>query len=72
MSKSKNNGVSPDSVAEKYGIDTLRLALMFGAPPESDFNFDENFLQAMKQFLDKLVRLQDSLIEKSNTFSKSK
>jgi leucyl-tRNA synthetase len=44
MSKSKNNGVSPDLMAEKYGIDTLRLALMFGAPPESDLNFDENFL----------------------------
>lgn len=44
MSKSKGNGVLPDTMAEKYGVDTLRLALMFGAPPESDFNFDENFI----------------------------
>ena len=44
MSKSKGNGVAPDTMAEKYGVDTLRLALMFGGPPESDLNFDENFL----------------------------
>ena len=48
MSKSKNNGVVPDSMATKYGVDSLRLALMFSAPPESDVNFDENFLQNMK------------------------
>lgn len=44
MSKSKGNGVLPDSMAEKYGVDTLRLSLMFAAPPESDVNFDENFI----------------------------
>jgi leucyl-tRNA synthetase len=44
MSKSKGNGVSPDTMADKYGVDTLRLALMFGGPPESDLNFDESFL----------------------------
>ena len=48
MSKSKGNGISPDTMAEKYGVDTLRLALMFGGPPESDLNFDENFLLSMK------------------------
>ena len=48
MSKSKGNGQAPDSLTEKYGIDTLRLALMFGAPAESDFNFDESFLSSMK------------------------
>ena len=33
MSKSKGNGVIPDTMAEKYGVDSLRLALMFGGPP---------------------------------------
>ena len=56
MSKSKGNGVAPDSMAEKFGVDTLRFALMFGAPPEADLNFDENFLQSMKQFLDKVSK----------------
>jgi leucyl-tRNA synthetase len=62
MSKSKGNGVSPDSMASKYGVDTLRLALMFGAPPESDLNFDENFLKSMKQFLDKVSKSSEEPI----------
>jgi len=41
MSKSKGNGVTPDSVQAKYGIDTLRVAILAGAPPESDLNWDE-------------------------------
>lgn len=44
MSKSKGNGIIPEEMTEKYGVDTLRLALLFGAPAESDFNFDEHFL----------------------------
>ncbi len=44
MSKSKGNGIAPDTMAEKYGVDTLRLALMFAGPPESDINFEESFL----------------------------
>ena len=42
MSKSKGNGVSPKSLAQEHGVDTLRSAIMFGAPPEHDLNFDEN------------------------------
>jgi leucyl-tRNA synthetase len=57
MSKSKGNGVAPDTMAEKYGVDTLRLALMFGGPPESDLNFDENFPVSMKSFLDKVAKM---------------
>lgn len=40
MSKSKGNGVSPRILAEEFGVDTLRSAIMFGAPPEHDLNFD--------------------------------
>lgn len=61
MSKSKGNGVAPDTMAQKYGVDTLRLALMFGGPPESDLNFDENFLVSMKAFLDKIAKTGESL-----------
>ncbi len=61
MSKSKGNGIVPDVMAEKYGVDTLRLSLMFGGPPESDLNFDENFLSSMKSFLDKVSKTADSL-----------
>ena len=41
MSKSKGNVVPPSSVIEPYGADTMRLAILFIAPPEKDFNWDE-------------------------------
>jgi leucyl-tRNA synthetase len=61
MSKSKGNGIAPDTMASKYGVDTLRLALMFGGPPESDLNFDESFLGSMKSFLDKVAKMGEAL-----------
>jgi leucyl-tRNA synthetase len=61
MSKSKGNGVSPDTLSSKYGVDTLRLALMFGGPPESDLNFDEAFLVNMKAFLDRVAKAGDNI-----------
>ena len=42
MSKSKGNGIAPGEMAEIYGVDTLRMATLFGAPPEKELNFDEN------------------------------
>lgn len=54
MSKSKGNGVIPDEMAKIYGVDTLRTALMFAAPPESDVNFDVNFLTSIKDYLDRV------------------
>ncbi|KAM5313667.1 leucine--tRNA ligase, mitochondrial isoform 2-T3 [Glossophaga mutica] len=40
MSKSKHNGVDPEEVLEQYGIDTVRLYLLFAAPPEKDILWD--------------------------------
>ena len=40
MSKSKHNGVDPEEVVEQYGIDTVRLYLLFSAPPEKDILWD--------------------------------
>lgn len=61
MSKSKGNGVAPGEMAEKYGVDTLRMAMMFGAPTESDLNFDEKSLVSMKLYLDKVQRLSEKV-----------
>ena len=47
MSKSKGNGVVPEDVSRVYGVDALRAAILFGAPPESDLNFDVNSLASM-------------------------
>ncbi|XP_068092433.1 leucine--tRNA ligase, mitochondrial [Hyperolius riggenbachi] len=40
MSKSKHNGVDPEEMVAKYGIDTTRLYLLFAAPPEQDILWD--------------------------------
>ncbi|XP_073757160.1 leucine--tRNA ligase, mitochondrial isoform X2 [Callorhinus ursinus] len=40
MSKSKHNGVDPEEVIEQYGIDTIRLYILFAAPPEKDILWD--------------------------------
>lgn len=71
MSKSKGNGIFPEEFTGKYGVDTLRIALMFAAPPESDVNFDENFIQSMKQFLDRVERLSHNLKSIPSVASKS-
>lgn len=54
MSKSKGNGIIPQEMSKLYGVDTLRVAMLFGAPPESDLNFDEKLLQSCKKYLDKV------------------
>lgn len=40
MSKSKHNGVEPEEAVELYGVDTVRLYLLFAAPPEKDILWD--------------------------------
>lgn len=51
MSKSKGNVVSPLSVIEPYGADTMRLAILFIAPPEKDFNWDEEVVAGAHRFI---------------------
>uniref|UniRef100_A0A6Q2XT91 leucine--tRNA ligase n=1 Tax=Esox lucius TaxID=8010 RepID=A0A6Q2XT91_ESOLU len=40
MSKSKNNGLDPQEVVQQYGIDTVRLYILYAAPPEQDILWD--------------------------------
>lgn len=40
MSKSKHNGIDPGELVKEYGIDTLRLYILFAAPPEQDILWD--------------------------------
>ncbi len=54
MSKSKNNGVDPQTMVDKYGADTVRLFSMFAAPPEMSLEWSENGVAGMARFLRRL------------------
>jgi leucyl-tRNA synthetase len=56
MSKSKNNGIDPQTMVEKYGADTVRLFSMFAAPPEQSLEWSEAGVEGMARFLKRLWR----------------
>ncbi len=56
MSKSKNNGVDPQAMVDKYGADTVRLFSMFAAPPEQSLEWSEAGVDGMARFLRRLWR----------------
>ena len=51
MSKSKNNGVDPQDLIEKYGADTARLYTMFTAPPEATLEWNDAAVEGSSRFL---------------------
>jgi leucyl-tRNA synthetase len=51
MSKSKNNGVDPQEMIEKYGADTLRLFSMFAAPPDQSMEWSDAGVEGAQRFL---------------------
>ncbi|MBU6510212.1 MAG: leucine--tRNA ligase, partial [Gammaproteobacteria bacterium] len=54
MSKSKNNGVDPQALVDKYGADTVRLFMMFAAPPEQTLEWSEAGVEGAQRFLKRL------------------
>jgi len=54
MSKSKNNGVDPKLMVDKYGADTVRLFSMFAAPPDQSLEWNEAGVEGMARFLRRL------------------
>ncbi|MCC2625115.1 MAG: leucyl-tRNA synthetase [Burkholderiales bacterium] len=57
MSKSKNNGIDPQMIIEKYGADAARLFMMFTAPPELSLEWSDNGLEGANRFIKRLWRL---------------
>jgi leucyl-tRNA synthetase len=51
MSKSKNNGVDPQDLIERYGADTSRLYMMFTAPPEATLEWNDAAVEGSYRFL---------------------
>jgi leucyl-tRNA synthetase len=56
MSKSKNNGVDPQAMVDKYGADTVRLFSMFAAPPDQSLEWNEAGVEGMARFLRRFWR----------------
>ncbi|NPA15358.1 MAG: leucine--tRNA ligase [Deferribacteres bacterium] len=56
MSKSLGNVVDPDDMIEKYGADTVRLFLLFAAPPERDLDWSDQGIDGCFRFLNRLWR----------------
>ncbi len=54
MSKSKNNGIDPQDLIEKYGADTARLYTMFTAPPEATLEWNDSAVEGSYRFLRRL------------------
>ena len=57
MSKSKNNGVDPQTMIEQYGADTCRLFMMFAAPPEMSLEWSDSGVEGASRFLRRVWRL---------------
>ncbi|AHF73468.1 leucyl-tRNA synthetase [Candidatus Sodalis pierantonius str. SOPE] len=57
MSKSKNNGIDPQEMVEKYGADTVRLFMMFASPAEMTLEWQESGVEGANRFLKRVWKL---------------
>ncbi len=53
MSKSRGNVVDPDQMVRRYGADATRIFVLFAAPPERDFEWDEGGIEGCARFLNR-------------------
>jgi len=66
MSKSRGNVVDPDLMIKKYGADTLRLYILFAAPPEVEMEWSEQAAEGSFRFLNRVWRLLEYLKQQKN------
>ena len=65
MSKSKNNGVDPQVLTDRYGADTVRLYTMFTSPPDQSLEWNDEGVEGSSRFLKRLWTLASRLSESS-------
>lgn len=61
MSKSKGNVVDPEDIIKKYGVDTLRLFILFAAPPELDLEWSEKGIEGCWRFINRIWRTDNEI-----------
>lgn len=64
MSKSKNNGIDPQSIIDQYGADTARVFMMFAAPPDQSLEWSDAGVEGSNRFLKRVWRLATGFLEK--------
>lgn len=63
MSKSKNNGIDPQEMVDKYGADTVRLFMMFASPADMTLEWQESGVEGANRFLKRVWKLVREHIE---------
>ncbi|WP_417597662.1 leucine--tRNA ligase [Oceanospirillum sp.] len=63
MSKSKGNTVDPQELIQKYGADTVRLFIMFAAPPEQSLEWSDSGVEGANRFLKRLWKMVQGHVE---------
>ncbi len=71
MSKSKGNVVDPDDMIEKYGADTLRLFILFAAPPERDLEWSDKGIEGSFRFIKRVWNFIQSNLENIKNISEN-
>ena len=62
MSKSKGNTIDPDDIIKKYGADTIRLYIIFTAPPEQSLEWSDSSIEGAFKFLKRLWSLSYKVV----------
>ena len=63
MSKSKNNGIDPQGVINKFGADTVRLFIMFTSPPEQTLEWSDAGVEGAYRFVKRVYKLVHDTLE---------
>ncbi len=66
MSKSKNNGVDPQAIIDKFGADTARIFMMFAAPPDQSLEWSDAGVEGSNRFLKRVFRQTTQHLEAIN------
>ncbi|WP_394226562.1 leucine--tRNA ligase [Pseudoalteromonas spongiae] len=62
MSKSKNNGIDPQTVINQYGADTVRLFMMFTAPPEQTLEWSDSGVEGAHRFIKRVWKYANEVM----------